>query len=296
MSFLSSLALVLLASLAIAACPAASWPRRALRGGAMAAALASPWCLPAAPSLPRLLLALWLIFFSLRAVDLERDPGRRSLGPRLRFLFSPVDPRELRRRPREVSLRGLSRALAFLALAAAGAALAFVGAPALPQGTLALRWLGGVVLIYGAAEALASGYATLMASLGFEVPDLIRDPILARSVARFWSRRYNLEVSRWLARHVHRPLAERDQPQLGRAAAFAVSAALHVYCTLPPLGLAWAGVMGSFFVVQGAAVVLERAPGAPGRWPRAAQHAWTVTWLLVTSPLFVEPFLRALEG
>ena len=80
------------------------------------------------------------------------------------------------------------------------------------------------------------------------------------------------------------------------AAAFTVSAALHVYCALPPLGPAWAGVMGAFFLVQGAAVVLERATGAPSGWPRPAQHAWTLVWLLASSPLFVEPFLRAVEG
>jgi hypothetical protein len=269
---------------------------RAIRASCVAGVLASPWLLPESPSWPRLALAFVGLFVFLRAVDLERDPIPRGFAFRLAFLLAFLDLRELQPRARGIDLGRIVRGAAFLALAGLGAGLAFVAAPAAPAAGLALRWGGGVMIIYGVAEAAAGLYAELLAWLGRAAPPMIDDPILARSVGRFWSERYNLVVSRWLARNVHRPFRRRGRPRLGLAAAFSASALLHVYVAWAPVGFAWALVMGAFFVVSGAAVLLERSLGVPERWPRPAQHAWALSWLLLSSPLFVEPFLRALEG
>ena len=51
---------------------------------------------------------------------------------------------------------------------------------------------------------------------------------------------------------------------------------------------------GAFFLLQAPIVMLE-AKLRSSRWPAPLAHAWTLGWLLVTSPLFVAPVLRALR-
>jgi hypothetical protein len=52
-------------------------------------------------------------------------------------------------------------------------------------------------------------------------------------------------------------------------------------------------MMFAFFFVQGIFVILETRLGV-SRWSRPARRAWTVTIMVASSPLFVEPALRVL--
>src|SRR5262249_23617594 len=125
-------------------------------------------------------------------------------------------------------------------------------------------------------------------------PVLHDDPILSRSVQEFWGERWNRIVSAWLAANCLWPLARRRRPLLGLAAAFAASALLHAYLTWAALALPSAMEMGVFFLIQAVIVLFERRVGVP-RWPGAAARAWTVATLLLTSPLFVGPFLELFD-
>ena len=46
----------------------------------------------------------------------------------------------------------------------------------------------------------------------------------------------------------------------------------------------------TFFMAQGIAVLLETRWGIR-RWPKGLARAWTLLFLLATSPLFLDPFL-----
>lgn len=127
------------------------------------------------------------------------------------------------------------------------------------------------------------------------MPVLHRAPILAKSVGAFWSRHYNLTVSRWLARHIARPLASRHGARIGLAGAFLASAILHVGFALPSVELPLAMTMGAFFLVQGIFILVERSFSVFSRLPTPLQRVFTVSLLLLSSPLFVEPLLRMIE-
>ncbi len=112
-----------------------------------------------------------------------------------------------------------------------------------------LRWLGGALLIYGAADAANALTVTLLAAGGVRAPLQHRAPALARSVREFWAQRWNLNVQAWLARHAFRPLARRGHPRLGITAGFVLSALLHFWLVAAPLGLRWALPMAGFFLL-----------------------------------------------
>ena len=54
-------------------------------------------------------------------------------------------------------------------------------------------------------------------------------------------------------------------------------------------------MMAAYFVIHGAGMLLERRLGV-GMWRVGARRAWTLAWVLVPSPLFIEPALRMLAG
>jgi len=74
---------------------------------------------------------------------------------------------------------------------------------------------------------------------------------------------------------------------------FVVSGVGHAYPVLVAIDLPTAAMMFAFFLVQGIFVILEVGLGA-SRWSRPARRVWTVTIMVASSPLFVEPALRVL--
>jgi hypothetical protein len=119
-----------------------------------------------------------------------------------------------------------------------------------------------------------------------------RVPAAARSVGEFWSERWNRPVSAWLTEYAFAPLVASG------AAALAL---------LPPSRSAprstpgcstrdWAGARRCRRRVLPAAGADGDAGVEAARraLAGAAAHAWTLAWLLATSPLFVQPILQAL--
>jgi hypothetical protein len=174
--------------------------------------------------------------------------------------------------------------------------LAFVSGWLLPAlESLPLRWLAGALFAYSTFDAAVHTVVAAHRAFGVTLPRLHDDPILSRTVSEFWGKRWNLVVHAMLLEHCFVPLARRRHAKLGALAAFAASALLHFWVTFAPLDLFWGLVMASFFLVQGAALLLERALGV-ARWRRPLQHAWAATWVLGTSPLLTEPLLRIFLG
>lgn len=250
-----------------------------------AAFFAAPWLAGPIPLL-RGLFALMGFVGLLRIVDTVRMREPWSASRRLFHVVSFVDSRTLRRAPPQLELLTLGRALLWAALAAVGFYVAH-------SPRLLARWGGGLVFAYGVIEA---GYAVARAGyrgFGFVTPRLHHWPIASLSVGELWGVRWARPISGWLRETCFRPLARRGHPMLGLLLGFVVSAIGHAYPVLVALDLPMAALMFAFFVVQGIFVIVETRVGVT-RWLRPARRAWTVTIMIASSPLFVEPALRVL--
>jgi Membrane bound O-acyl transferase family len=150
--------------------------------------------------------------------------------------------------------------------------------PLVPALILALPAFS-LILHFGICPLVAAGWR----AAGFDVDDIFREPWRSRSLAEFWSRRWNVGFSEMLSVTVSRPLA----PRLGRpasiVAAFLASGVLHELAISVPAGGGY-GLPTLYFALHGALV----AAGTRGR---------IVTLLAVILPLpllFHAPFLRAI--
>jgi hypothetical protein len=223
---------------------------------------------------------------AMRVVETWRDA--RFVVPRPLAVLLPLDLASLRRGPPRLERAVLVRALLHATIGLAGLALLMqreeTPAPALAA------WAGGLVALYGAVEALTSAVRLFFFALGVESAPVQVDPIFARSVGEHWSERWNRAVGVWLRRFVFRPVARRLGARAGALATFAYSGRFHAYLVLVAAGWRWALPMAGFFAVQGVAVVLETRLRI-ARWPTPLAHAWTIGWLLGSSPLFVYPML-----
>lgn len=279
-------------------CSGAAW-RRWLSCALASAALLVPFAV-AQGSVLRAALALQLIWICVKVFGLARDSTPRTAGFRVLQLIVLHDLRQdgaLKRGPQpEVALRSLGLALLWSTLAAVALWLALFVAPALPLASgFLLRCAGGAAFAYAGVEAALGLFLFVYRAGGLQPPSLHRQPILSTSVAEFWGRRWNRIVGSWLSATFYRPLAMRGYKLLGIIATFVASALLHLYFTWAAIGLEPALRMALFFVAQLPLLLLE-APLQQARWPGAARRAWTIGWLVLTSPLFVEPMLDILAG
>jgi hypothetical protein len=283
--------LVLLAALWTSGPP---W-RRATGIGVALCAFLPPWFLPENEPLVRGVSALIAVIGAMRVLDLRRGAWR--VRERLTHVISVVDTRRLVRVPSRADARAVATGLVWLGLALVGYSFLRARPPAAPVAFWAARWGCALVVVYAGVSAGYSFAHTGYALLGFETGALHISPALARSVQELWGERWARPISIWLLETFFRPCARRRRPQTGAVLAFAVSAAFHAYAIWVALGLVrgltMTGSMLAYFLVQALVIALERSVGVK-RWPPWAGHAWTVSWMLATAPLFLEPSVRVL--
>lgn len=262
-------------------------------------ALAVPFTISDAPVL-RAAVALEGLWCWLKVIGIGRDPVERAASFRVLQLLVLHDLRKdgyaKHGAQPEIRLRLLLGALfgASCAALALYVALFYAGSLPMPWRWL-LRHAAGLAFAYAAVEAALGSFEFVYRAGGLHPPILHQAPIRSRSLNEFWGRRWNRIVGSWLFSTFYRPLALEGRPVLGTFAAFAASGVLHFYFTWAAIGLGDAVWMGAFFVIQFPLLVLEQRLRT-GRWNSASQRVWTLGWLLVTSPLFIEPMLRVLEG
>lgn len=270
------------------ACAAAIVARRSKAAAIVlgaAAHLVAPW-LAGPNALFRGLCALVGGIGLLRVIDIVRVGTSWSAMRRVVHVMSFVDSRTLERASSRLEVGALVRALSWAAL---GTAAFYVARS--PHHVM--RWGGGLVLAYALIEA---GYATVFAAYrlaGFVTPPLHVWPMLSLSIGELWGTRWARPVSTWLRETCFRPFARRRRPMLGLLLGFVASAFGHAYAALVAVGFAMAVMMFAFFILQGLFVLVEMRMGI-ARWSRPARRLWTITLMVASSPLFVEPALRVL--
>jgi Membrane bound O-acyl transferase family len=285
---------------------AALW-RRGSSALLAALALLVPFSIEQGPVL-RAAVALELLWVCVKVTGLARESAPRPIWFRILHLLVLHDLRQDRaathaaRNGEPGQVRSGWRPQLFLgacvwgALAAVLLWLALFLAPTLPgPWQRLLRCAAGLGFAYTGVEGALATFEFVYRACGLRPPIFHQHPILSRSIAEFWGRRWNRIVGSWLSATFYRPLAARGRPGLGLGAAFVGSALLHLYFTWAAIGLPAGGRMAAFFLVQLPLLVLERRLHQSS-WPEAARRLWTLAWLALTSPLFVEPMLDILAG
>ncbi len=253
-----------------------------------ALSLAAPYFAPTEIAIVRGACATLVAAQFMMLLDLALDPRAWSSRQRVLRVIAFVDPSVARPRRKAPDRSLVLRLLGFGSLSALMLWLAMSAEAPL------LRWAAGLVLAYATFEVLHASVVIPLQWAGVEQPPFHSDPILSRSVAEFWGERWNRVISGWLRAHCFRPLARRRRARLGIALAFAVSAALHAYIFWPAVGARLALMVGLFFAVQPLFVLAERALTLRRR-PVWVARAWTLGALGLSSPLFIGPFLQAIE-
>jgi hypothetical protein len=252
----------------------------------------SPLLVPPAWMAARVVLGAFAVLGLGRSLDLVRRPADLSFWGRVWMLIAVFDVREAQRRPPRFDGREAAWLLAHFASFCLAWWVVFVHAD---TSAWLLRWSVGVILVYGLVESVQSVLLLVYAALGIELARVNDYPILSTSLVEFWGRRWNRAVSSWLSDNLFFPLARRRHAALGICAAFAGSTVLHFWFAWVPLDLVGGTMMAAYFVIHGAAMLLERRLGVV-MWRLGARRTWTLAWVLVPSPLFIEPALRMLAG
>jgi D-alanyl-lipoteichoic acid acyltransferase DltB (MBOAT superfamily) len=128
-----------------------------------------------------------------------------------------------------------------------------------------------------------------------DVHALFRAPLLSRSLAEFWGRRWNLAFSEMTATGVYRPLSAAVGKPPALVVAFLFSGLLHELAISLPVRAGF-GLPLLYFAIHGVLMLAERGLERAGRpiYRRAVLgRAWTTFWLVAPLPvLFHRPFLR----
>jgi hypothetical protein len=254
--------------------------------------LAVPCFLRESPLSRGLLMCSMALPFAIVALPLSA-PSTSGFRSRLVYFFTWLGTHEAKRRARSFDAGSLARLVGATAVLAA-AMICVKTVPAVGLWLLA-RWLAGGIMILAAAEMVTAGHDFLTASMGLAAAGLMRSPHRSTSVAEFWAKRWNPVASTLVFRKFcFDPLARFG---VARAlfAAFLASAIGHLLLTYMASGRWGIALMcGAFFIVQPLVIAIERRLNMR-RWRPSAGRAWTLTALMITSPLLVEPVLQLVE-
>jgi hypothetical protein len=287
----AGLAFQVAASLAAALLVSSSIPRNALAALLVAAMFVVPWIV-AADLLQRALACFVAAVGAMKVLQIAVRPARWPPRLRIWHVLDPIDVRQARPVASALDREALARVLVYSLIAALGIFGLLLSSRLASPVQLPARVAFAAAIVYGMAEAASWLVVAAHRLFGLDVPPIHEAPILSRSLQDFWSARWNRVVNGWMREVVFRPLARRRGAALALLAAFVASGLLHAWLAAP-IGATAAAMVGTYFLVEGAAVLAERRMGIE-RWPIAAARAWTVAAVLVPLPLLSEPFLQAL--
>ena len=164
----------------------------------------------------------------------------------------------------------------------------------LPTDQLAAGWaalIGIVFLLHFGSFHLA---ALFWRSRGRDVKPIMNAPIMATSVADFWSRRWNLAFRDYASPFLFVPLVRRTNPAVAVIVGYTFSGLVHELAISVPAEAGY-GRPTLYFVIQGLAMLLERAAEKRGVKLTTGIPGWIWT-AFVTVPaaylLFHPPFVR----
>jgi len=142
--------------------------------------------------------------------------------------------------------------------------------------------------------------ALVLQACGFNARPNMQSPLLARSLADFWGRRWNSAFNVLAERYGFRPLAPRIGPRAALAVVFLASGLLHEAVITLPAGAGY-GLPTAYFALQAIGIFIERFSLIRRRVWLNRLFAWGVIvaplgWLF--PPVFIQnvilPMLHAI--
>ena len=131
-------------------------------------------------------------------------------------------------------------------------------------------------------------------SAGVNASPIMRSPLLAPSLAEFWSKRWNTAFHDLVHRFTFRPMARRNGASAGTFLVFLLSGLVHeMVISLPARG--GYGLPTVYFLIQGLGVVGEHTRLGRRLGLGRGVRGWLFTVLVVATPafwLFHPPFIE----
>ncbi len=181
-----------------------------------------------------------------------------------------------------------------LSQAAVGLVLLLVVAPPLAE-TYPL--VAGWVAMTGVVSILHFGLSQFLSLLwrtaGVNAQHIMHKPVLARSLADFWGRRWNLAFRDLAHRFVFHPLTPSIGPALATIAVFLASGLIHDAVISFAARGGW-GLPTLYFLLQGAALLLEKSRWGKRMGLGRGRIGWLYAVAVVVGPaglLFHPPFI-----
>jgi len=229
---------------------------------------------------------------------------------------------------REVTRRGmkpgLPRAIAYLLAWPGMDAADFLNRDAMPVRPLNAEWafaagktMAGVMLLWVAARAVLPSHPLLAGWIGMigitlvlhfgtfhllslvwqqagvKTTPVMDKPLLAQSLAEFWSRRWNTAFNELAFRFTFRPLKRRTSPTIAVLLVFALSGLVHeLVISLPARG--GYGLPTGYFLIQGLGMLAERTQIGKRIGLGHGLRGWLFTLMVTAGPvfwLFPPPFI-----
>lgn len=180
--------------------------------------------------------------------------------------------------------RGLASVVVGVLLLAGARGLGTQGWRVVPATALALASLG-LIVHFGLFRVLAGFWRRR----GVAVGPLFDAPLRSRSLAEFWSRRWNLAFSEMLQVAVRRPLVARVGPRAATFASFLVSGLLHELALSVPARGGY-GLPLAYFALHGVLVLIEPCMRwGPAETGPSRRRVWTLGWVLLPALLVLHP-------
>jgi len=173
----------------------------------------------------------------------------------------------------------------------AGAGLVWLAVPAIADAAWMLRgWIGMIGLIMMLHFGTFHVLALALQAAGFNARPNMRAPLLAKSLADFWGRRWNTAFNVLADRYGFRPLTPRVGPRAALVIVFLASGLIHDLVIALPAGGGY-GLPTLYFALQAAGLLLERLPALRRRPLVNRLFAWVVL-LVPLGCLFPPVFVR----
>jgi len=155
-------------------------------------------------------------------------------------------------------------------------------------------WIGLVglafMLHFGLFQLLALGWQRA----GFDAQPVMRSPILAKSLAEFWAKRWNVAFHQLAHTYAFEPLRRRIGPKRATLFVFLISGLVHELVVSLPAGSGY-GLPTAYFSLQGFGLLVERSPAGRRLGLGHSLPGWLFSTVFVGGPafwLFHPPFIR----
>lgn len=240
------------------------------------------------PALRLLASSLLFLYLMKAAVLAKREPELKPLDRAIYFTLWPgMDPERLAQRkpPEKGTGQRFGRGLTLTICGPIATVLIAIFQPNLSEE--ATCWLGIAALIltvhFGFSEILTS----LLRLANRPVKPLFDNPLAARTLSDFWTKRWNLAYVEMNRRLFMPALTKRLGLKPAVFATFLISGLLHEMAISYPAGQGY-GLPLAYFAIQGVGVLIER---------RAKLRSRIFAWLVISAPLpllFHAPFRETL--